>query len=712
MLSRRIALLMLTAATATALAACAPASKPAPRPLPTRSWEPAPAQAGGLSRVARAEGERLLLSTSSGDIDFVPGVNIGATVPGRSPGELAVTAAEYREYFPQIASLGLRALRVYTILPPAFYTELAAYNTAHPTAPLYLIQGVWIPEEEFLAKQDLYATPVRDGFKNEISDAVAAVHGTLRRDPTPGHASGTWTADVSPWLLSWSIGIEWDPAAVKASDERNALATRYSGRYFSAATTSTPTESWLAQMLDHLASEEASRGVSMPLTFTNWPTTDPLTHPEEPNPNEDLVGIDANNVRVQAAWPGGYFASYHAYPYYPDFMRHEPALQVTRNGRVDPYAGYIRALRKHHAGLPLVITEYGVPSSLGMAHHGPLDRSQGAHSEQDAAAIDADLLKILHEEGCSGGFLFEWTDEWFKLTWNTMQLEVPGDRRQLWRNALTNEEHFGLLAMESRAASAVVVDGDGSEWEHKGSQVILESPKGIREVRALADEAYLYLRLVFDDPNVLKDHGLAIGFDLVPGGPSGLPGFPAVAAGSDTAVVIGPGDSARAYIRADNDPVLVPAPAESLPATGSPDAAWHLQRQIVNRSLTLPATGERLPAEFFDVGILRSGTTDPADPLFDSRTTWAVGDVVEVRVPLAMLGFSDPSSLQAFLVAPDSTVSTYTVSRVGITAVLEGEAPAATAGYAWEPWQSAPYLPRMKAGVTRSFRDAVIDVQS
>jgi len=711
MQAKRVAVMLLLGVLAATTSGCSTTHVAPPRPLPTRSWAPSPSQVGGLSRLAHTEGERLLLSTKSGDIAFVPGINLGATVPGTSPGELAVTAAEYRAWFPQIALLGLRALRVYTILPPGFYEELKAYNTAHPSSPLYLVQGVWIPEEEFLASQDLYSATVRGGFRREISNAVAAVHGTLRLDPAPGHASGTWTADVSQWTLSWSLGVEWDPTATQASDARNARVAKYAGRYFSAAPTSTPTESWLAEMLDHLAAEESSRGVAMPLTFTNWPTTDPLKHPGEPNPMEDLVGVDANNIRVQPAWPGGYFASYHAYPYYPDFQRYETALQVVRDGRIDPYAGYIRALRTHHAGMPLVITEYGVPSSLGMAHYGAAGRSQGGHSEQDATAIDADLLRIVREEGCSGGYLFEWTDEWFKFTWNTVQTELPSDRRQLWRNPLTNEENFGLLAMDSRSASSVVVDGAGSEWEGNGSQVIHESRTGVREVRALADEAYLYLRMVLEDPAALEKGTLAVGFDLIPGGTPGLPLMPGVAAGSDTAVVLGPGPRGRAYVRADADPALVPAPAAALPSTGSADSAWHLQRQIINRALTVPGTGEALPAEFFDVGILRSGTTDVTDPEFDSRVTWAVGDVVELRLPLAMVGFSDPSSLQALVVGPGSTASTLAVPRVGITVAVTGSAPAVTRGYAWEPWQRAPFRPRLKAGAASVFRDAVIDVQ-
>src|SRR5450759_4446842 len=85
-----------------------------------------------------------------------------------------------------MAALELRAIRIYTILRPCFYAELAAYNRAHRDAPLYLVQGVWIPEEQFLAGQDLYAPAVRSGFLRERDDADTAVHGGLRRSPRRG----------------------------------------------------------------------------------------------------------------------------------------------------------------------------------------------------------------------------------------------------------------------------------------------------------------------------------------------------------------------------------------------------------------------------------------------------------------------------------------------------------------------------------------------
>jgi len=280
---------------------------------------------------------------------------------------------------------------------------------------------------------------------------------------------------------------------------------------------------WLAEMLDHLAELEAGRGVTMPLTFVNWPTTDPLHHPDEPLEGEDLVGVDHNHVRPTASWPGGYYASYHAYPYYPDFQRYEEGIAgFELGGEEDNYAGYLTKLKEHHAGIPVVITEFGVPSAMASAHFGPQGRNQGGHNERDQMGINADLLRTIEEVGLSGGLVFEWTDEWFKFTWNTIDYELPSNRRSLWTDPWTNEANFGVVATDPGSAQTVVLDGDDSEWTENGSQVIFESTGSVREVRALKDEGYLYLRIRTDEGDLWRETPVVVGFDVLAGDAAGF----------------------------------------------------------------------------------------------------------------------------------------------------------------------------------------------
>jgi hypothetical protein len=694
---------VLTLTTVVLAAGCSGGKKTAAEPAL------APRQIHGLTLPARVEGRSIDAAAKSGFVPiFWAGVNLGSTIPGRQPGEVAATRADYDRWLQGIGEFGARVIRIYTILRPSFYDALEAYNAAHADRPLFFIQGVWVPgEEEFVATGNAYTPSVTMGFKSEIDDAVAVVHGDATLPERRGHASGVYRSNVSRWLLAYSIGIEWDPYAVQSTDRLNADVKPYHGRYFRAASNATPMESWLASMLDHTASDEAARGWSRPLTFTNWLTLDPLHHPYEPLPQEDLVSVDATHIAATDAWPGGFFASYHAYPYYPDFLRLTPSYQHykrPRDGKVDPYSGYLHALRAYHGKQAVMITEFGVPSSLGVAHFGPLGRDQGNHSEQEALRMDADMLRDIKEEGYAGGIVFEWIDEWFKFTWNTVDLELPGDRRQLWRNDLTNEEFFGLIAADPGRKPVVVLDGKDGEWASNGSQVIAESRGPVREVRAVKDEQYLYLRLLLDHSESWRDHPITIGLDTRPGGNRGLPHHPGVFPDADVALVVGP-DHAELFQAAWWEPTRVRYglgygyikvdPAQMKPGSG----AWVHPLQIVNRPYVVPATGEKRPVEVHELDNLPIGNGDPNTRDFDQRTLVAAsGKVVEVRLPWALLGYADPSSLKLFVEHPKGAVTTIKASRVGIAVLSDGSALLTTTGYAWDPWQSVTWNERKKAG--------------
>jgi hypothetical protein len=665
-------------------------------------------QVDGLTLPARVEGRTVAAAAKGGFVpQFWAGVNLGSAVPGRQPGEVAATRADYDRWLAGIGDLGARVIRIYTILRPSFYDALEAYNAAHPESTLFFIQGVWIPEEEFLATGNAYDPGVTEGFESEIDDAVAVVHGDATLPERRGHAGGTYRSDVSRCLLAFSIGIEWDPHAVASTDKLNAGAPAYKGRYFNAHADATPMESWLASMLDHTATRDAARGWSRPLTFTNWLTLDPLDHQGwEPLAKEDLVSVDATHIAATKAWPGGFFASYHAYPYYPDFMSLTPSYQRYKrptDGVLDPYAGYLHALRQYHGDQAVMITEFGVPSSLGTAHNGPLGRGQGDHSERQAMGMDARMLEDIQEEGYAGGIVFEWIDEWFKLTWNTVDLELPSDRRQLWRNDLTNEEFFGVLAADPGAKPVVVLDGKDDEWETNGSQVIAESRGAVREVRAVKDEQKLYVRLRLDQDDSWRDHPVTIGVDVRQGSNGGLPGHPGVFPEADVAVVVGPEHAellqaawweptriryglGYGYIKVD--------PGQMKEGSGT----WVHPLQITNRPYTVPATGAEHPVELHDLGNLPIGNADPGSDDFDNRTLVAArGKVIELRLPWALLGYSDPSSLLLYVEHPKAATSTVKGGRVGIAVFTNGSL-LRTNGYAWEPWQRVTWNERRKAG--------------
>jgi hypothetical protein len=658
---------------------------------PAVTGGPAPKVIDGLTTLAFTSGSgedvQLTLSTTAGPVNFWSGVNLGSSVPGHNPGELAMTAEDYRRWLDQMGQAGVRVLRVYTILPPYFYEEFRGHNERNPDSPLYLLHGIYLPDESYIKTGDLLADSITDSFREEIQDASAAVSGDLERAPQPGRASGTWTADVSAWLAGWIIGAELDPVAIDETDRANQDYPEFSGTYFVSASDTgqtTPTERWLAERMDDLATAEAGRGRSSPIAFVNWPTTDPLEHPAEPIDIEDLVGIDANHVRPTAAWPGGSFASYHAYPYYPDFLRYEAAYQEPLpNGSTDPYAAYLLDLKRHHAqvDLPMMVTEFGVPSSLGSAHYGTNGRDQGFHTEPEALQMDADMLRMFKDIGLAGGLLFIWVDEWFKFTWNTIQrtLAVDPERRALWLDPLTNEEFFGAVAMDP-----VPIE----------PRTYYEAPEGITSVAAAKDAAYLRLTTKFDDE---PEEPVVYAFDVVPGGLA-PPGARTDAGTADIAIIYDyNAGTMTAYVREEINPILLDrVKPEDMPPAEFP--GWSLQRLTANRAYPAVNGFPERPAEFYEIGRMIEGNMNPDDADYDSRATWSWNRrTLDMRIPWGMLNLSDPSSKTAF-VPVNGAAEAVPVERIGLTIDTATQPPIALE-IDWEPWQKAEYRERIKPGM-------------
>jgi hypothetical protein len=660
-----------------------------PSPPTGTPWRPAPVDASGLSMVSSTDGQKFVLHTTAGDRTFLPGVDLGNTTPGHVPADVSISAAQYRAWFAAMTWLGIRVVRIYDIHPPAFYQQLAAYNDANPDRPLYVMQGVSLVGDAYIKRGNLYDPQVTDAFRAELKDAAQAVSGQLNRTTLPGRVGGEWTADITPWLAGWIIGSELDPAAAAATDRKNADAKAISGKYFHTTSDATPTERWLANRMNDLAGYQAKKGVSEPIAFVNWATTDPLRHPEEPLRQEDLLQVDANHVLPTANWPAGTFASYHAYPYYPDFLRLEPALQA----QADPYLAYLEALRKHHDGMPTMITEFGVPSSIGSAHLGPLGRNQGDHSEIEATEMTAELLRGMRARGLAGGFLFEWVDEWFRYTWNTVAHQVP-NRRQLWRDPLTNEQGFGLLAMDPAGETdpSALIDADGG-WPAE-------------KVTARTDEGYLHLEIGLGDS---PPGALMIGLDPLPG----LTGTPMAGSADRRPDAIFAlnlvGRTGQAYVRRQLDPLQLDGSIPDSARGPAPDG-WRAYELLTNRGRTVPSTGAKLPIEMQNAGLLRHGVWNTDDPGADSRALWHLdGNNLSVRVPWAMMGFADPSA-HAVGVPKSGRLTTQRSPGVSVTLSASGT-DQALGQVTWDDWNQPTVTERIKQGAEQ-FRDAALAVTS
>jgi hypothetical protein len=610
-----------------------------------------------IKMVSRVDGEDITYyAAGTWNKLFWYGINLGATTPGHSPGELSPSYDDYRRWFNDIADLGVEVIRVYTILPPHFYQALVDHNQA-AKKKLWFVQGIWPPDEELVKEQNAYLASITKHFKEEISLAVQAVYGQGNISPKTGKASGEYKVNAAPYLLAWMAGAEWDPYMVNETNKKNPDKKQFNGKFFRTTSLSTPFETWVAEALEYLAREEMKMDWQHPISFVNWVTTDPLAHPDEPLEQEDLVGVDPIHVAPTDAWKAGYFAAYHVYPYYPDSLRYQKDYQnyVNSNGEKDPYEAYLVQLRKHHTGIPLIIAEFGVPSSRGMAHRGPLDRNQGLHTEAEQGKQTISMFDAMKRAGVTGGILFEWHDEWFKFTWNTWDLEMPANRRAMWFNRLTNEENFGLLAVEPGIEPVIILDGKREDWDKIRNLKTVKMEDG-SQLMATSDEGYLYMAVDRPQGWNWQQEKLTIGFDTLPGG-NKTSSQPAInfQQGVEFLLTFVNDQSANLQVASsyDQHTYLYGFQKKMI----SYDPTWEKEdngiflpwKLSLSRALFLPASKQSIPFEELEIGQLKTGNTDPASPEYNSLADFYAGNnLLEIRIPWMLLGYTDPSSHQAW----------------------------------------------------------------
>ncbi|WP_203332100.1 hypothetical protein [Planococcus beigongshangi] len=656
----------------------------------------------GISYSARIAGEQFeVFEDGEWREVTIKGVNLGMAKPGTFPGEAGITREEYDRWFEAIGEMNANSIRVYTLHPPDFYEALEQYNKKADT-PLYLFHGVWIDEEPLEETKDAFTPEITERFQQEMKTIVDAVHGNAEVEQQPGHTYGKYKADISDYVIGWMAGIEWHPHMVQEMGMKYKDLGEYDGTFIKTEDAN-PMEHWVAQQLDVLAVYEHENYDSMrPLSFTNWVTTDNIDQPAEPSEQEDLATVDPNHIETKGelAEPG-IFASYHVYPYYPDFLNLDEKYTefIDHRGEKNNYAGYLRDLNESHE-MPILIAEFGIPASRGMTHRNPFGWNQGFISEREQGEIVSRLYEDILEEEMLGGLVFTWQDEWFKRTWNTMEYDNP-DERPFWSNAQTNEQQFGLLSFDRHK---IKVDGE-DDWQEE--MVLYEKSEGaIRSLSVDSDERYVYVKAQFEPDeewfakdklhfyfSVREDEGIAVedGF---------LADFELSIEGEDAALRVA-GDYDTFYYDYHNR-------LEMIPEEPAIEENFHPIRLALNKAFTRPDTGEEIPFEAYETGLMRFGMANPEHEDYDSLNDYYYSEetgILEIRVPWMMLNAKAPGKKEfTGDLQKDGIEASSTVEGIGVAAILErasgGEEMLGLEGdsklYDWETWQLPQSEERLK----------------
>lgn len=608
----------------------------------------------GISCRFKAEGDYFYIY-ESGDWKqmFMRGVNIGATEPGLFPGDLTISYDTYYRWFGYISEMNCNCIRIYTLMPPQFYQALGDFNKKAKNK-LYLYQGIWVNEEDIERLSDTYAEneKILNDFTTDAVNLVNVIHGKAKIAETAGEAYGTYNTDVSPWLVGWIIGIEWDPNFVINTNNQHPDKKDYDGKYLYTQTAS-PFEAFLCRVGDALIKHEAETyKFQVPLAFSNWITTDPLTHPNEPHFDEDKTTVNTENVKCRNFGPG-MFASYHIYPYYPDSLNYqEDYLEYTDDsGKVNTYEAYLEDLKLAHT-VPIIVAEFGIPTSRGMGHESVMGYNQGMVDETAQGAMLIDMLGSIENAKYAGGIVFTWQDEWFKRTWNNVMFDIA-DRRPYWSNIQTTEQCFGLLAFDpGKESMAAYVDGDVSEW--KNTKPTVTTAQGKLYIKS--DERYLYIMLDAGNYDFEKDTLLIPINTIADQGSLKAAQYNAeFDTAADFLIYINGKDNSHIYVDRYYDAFnyyfleskkLSDIKAEENAGVKN-SGMFDIMRLCYGYNLTVKGTNQVVPDKAYETGKLRYGNGNPeADDYKSLSDFYFKNGKLEIRIPWQLLNVMDPSGKQ------------------------------------------------------------------
>lgn len=629
---------------------------------------------------------------------FIKGMNMGVALPGTQPGELAPTDEDYDRWFSMMAELGVNSIRLYTLHFPRFYKRLHFYNVRHPDKPLYVFHGIWLDEEDPTKNLN----DMQSSYDDNIVETIECVHGHNFVFERKGRAHGEYDTDISPWVIGWLVGREVFPDEVQTTDAIPKARSRYDGAYVSIAN-GTETSVWWAERIDKIAAYEADHyRTYRPISVSSWPTLDAIHHPTEgTGASEDTEQLELATLDT-TSYPAGYFASYHAYPYYPDWMSEDPRYVTERDAEgPNSYFGYLKALRAHYFPKPLVVAEVGVPSSWGNAHFAQSGMNHGGQDEVRQGHDDVRVFRNAYDADTGGAILFAWIDEWWKRTWIVDELALPRDRYKLWHNVTSPEQNFGLLAFE--------VDPPNFS--------MFEATKGagrVAEIRGAADAEFFHLKITLTSP-LAANETLTIGYDTYADdrGESILPDGKKTAQRSELALAVTTSgaelmvmepydqfgvwhDTQAAWHNKTVSELPSGRPYRSIPSDGG---KWNLVRWKNNSEHGSDDGVYTFPETVQDIGKLR--VRRASDPETGQSAVVLDDATLTVRVPWTLLQITDPSDLRVLDDDPKTRDRETTLTEGFRIAASLGSELLETPRMKWQRWDTVPaYKERRKLAYT------------
>lgn len=604
----------------------------------------------------------------------IKGVDITASIPGKYATDYALKEEDYLKWFKQIQDMGANTLRVYNLMDDDFYNAFYEFNMQN-SQKLYLLQGIQVTDEaneneESAAAEDFLGQLIKDG-----KDAVDIIHGKKIRLLD----GDSYFNDVSPWVIGYLVGTEWNEDTIAYTDHSYAYTNAYDGMYFKTTEDSTNFEAILAKVMDEITKYESNRYHTQRIIgFVNAPNTDFLEYKVVyAKQLKKYVYIDAEHVRPTEKLESGYYAGYRMYEYCDDFVDYladdqklELSAILPKINRNASYGGYFDLLHEYHT-MPVLITGYGFSTARGQIVY---DREPITEKEQGEKLVQ--IWEDAKEAKLNGVFISTWQDNWERRSWNTTYSKIINTGYQ-WHDIQTDAVNYGVLEFVPEE-TVCYIDGNIKEWQNNipligndGIELYINYDSECLYIMAKGDEIragnpfYIPIDLADDIGNVyFEEKGLTFS--------------------SDADFVICIDGISRSYVMVNerydstymnfNSEINGIDPFVNKPHNGPDFKVVTMAVNIIdifNEDTYMKKINEGSIIKNIasvETGKLRYGNGNPSATNYDSLADYHFGNnCVEIRIPWMLLNVADPTEMEVHQdYYPNYGVKTQKINKINI----------------------------------------------
>lgn len=438
--------------------------------------------------LTRLQGDRLQVCIDDKWQDLsVKGFNLNAEAPGDDLGEYSRDVTYYTDLISAAAEMGANAIRAYDLYSPELYRALYEYNSKEDVSPIYLYQGVKIPDNIDAGK--LTTDDAIKQMYQKIENTINALHGNAQLKSGFDNSDYKYYYNLGKYIAAYIVDTKLDSKDIETLNKNSKYT--YSGKYLSSSSNSA--EALNASLCDHLLSYQKDNYGSMVVVFAKGDTA--LLNGTLWQKN----GYNLSKISVKDSAKSYFGVAYTAKYSDSTFTANQSKL----TGASSTYAAYLAQI-KNNSSVPVLIDDFGASTAMNTTTKN--SNVSGLSEDQQSTQI-LEMYRAINSGSMVGGLVADLNDSWSKVSSSNYSVTVPYSSKGLWHDVTDVGQTTGVVAVDSKEP-----DETGLEFA--------DGQKKVSSMHISRNETYLYITVnLKEDVNYTKE-GLmvTVGFDTYPRG--------------------------------------------------------------------------------------------------------------------------------------------------------------------------------------------------